>query len=214
MDLAKIDLANVESTFQINVVAMFGIVKHALPYMKRGASIINTTSVTAYKGSGGFMDYGSSKGAIVSFTRSLSVQLSPKGIRANAVAPGPIYTPLQPAARPADQLDGFGAGAVPLHGRAGQPAEVGPVYCWLASAEANCEFVQRRGISRGTDSLTRLSVRSSSLQTSRVRSSTSTLPCSAPARQLAFSALFLLSHLLYQSDLNIMRISSPHLSDN
>ncbi|CED83236.1 epsilon dna polymerase [Phaffia rhodozyma] len=136
-DLTKIDMDVVERTFQINIIAMFAITKAALPLMKRGSAIINTTSVTAYKGSGGFMDYAATKGAIVAFTRSLSVQLSPKGIRANAVAPGPIYTPLQPAARPGDEIDGFGAGAVPLHSRAGQPAECGPTYVYLASADAN-----------------------------------------------------------------------------
>ena len=94
----------------------------------------------------------STKGAILAFTRSLSVQLSPKGIRANAVAPGPVYTPLQPAARPAEEIDGFGAGAVPLHGRAGQPAECGPSYVFLASADANCELLllsRRVAIPRG-----------------------------------------------------------------
>lgn len=82
------------------------------------------------------MDYSSTKGAIVSFTRALAMQLAPKGIRVNGIAPGPVVTALQPASRPAEEMEGLGVG-LPLHGRAGQPAELGPAYVFLASSDAN-----------------------------------------------------------------------------
>ncbi|TFK51549.1 NAD(P)-binding protein [Heliocybe sulcata] len=136
--LEDIDLENVRSTFQSNILQMFAVTKFALPHMKRGSSIINTTSVTAYKGSGSLVDYSSTKGAIVTFTRSLATQLAPKGIRVNAIAPGPVITSLQAASRPADQMEGLGVG-MPLHGRAAQPAEMGPAYVFLASpSDSNC----------------------------------------------------------------------------
>ncbi|KAF9535597.1 NAD(P)-binding protein [Crepidotus variabilis] len=135
-DLAEIDLGNVNSTFQSNILQMIAVTKFALPHLKRGASIINTTSVTAYAGSPSLIDYSSTKGAIASFTRSLAAQLASKGIRVNGVAPGPIVTALQPASRDADNMDEWGKGT-PLHGRAGQPAEAGPTYVYLASSDSN-----------------------------------------------------------------------------
>ncbi|KAK4699725.1 hypothetical protein P7C70_g6532, partial [Phenoliferia sp. Uapishka_3] len=133
-DLADIDMATVEDTFQTNIIQMIGLSKAALPHMKRGSNIINTTSVTAYKGSAAMIDYSSTKGAIASFTRALAQQLLPKGIRVNAVAPGPVYTPLQPASRSPEQMDDWGVGSVPLHGRVGQPAELGESYVYLATS--------------------------------------------------------------------------------
>ncbi|TFK30937.1 NAD(P)-binding protein [Coprinopsis marcescibilis] len=135
-DFKDIDLNKVESTFRSNILQMFAVTKFALPHLKRGASIINTTSVTAYRGSAGLVDYASTKGAITSFTRSLATQLAPKGIRVNGVAPGPIITALQAASRPAEGMEGLGVG-MPLHGRAGQPAEAGPAYVFLASSDSN-----------------------------------------------------------------------------
>jgi NAD(P)-dependent dehydrogenase (short-subunit alcohol dehydrogenase family) len=120
-----------ERTFRTNIFAMFFLVKAALHHLKKGAAIINTTSVTAYKGSPKLLDYSSSKGAIVAFTRSLSQALADKGIRVNAVAPGPIWTPLIPSTFPEEKVETFGSD-VPL-GRAGQPEEVAPIYVFLAS---------------------------------------------------------------------------------
>ncbi len=105
--------------------------------MKRGSTIIQSSSVTAYKGSAAMIDYSSTKGALVSFTRSMAFHLAPRGIRVNAVAPGPVYTPLQPASRSEDNMEGWGIGGVPLHGRPGQPAEMGATYVYLADAGAS-----------------------------------------------------------------------------
>jgi NAD(P)-dependent dehydrogenase (short-subunit alcohol dehydrogenase family) len=109
--------------------------KAALPHLPKNGSIINTTSVTAYRGSAALIDYSSTKGAIVSFTRSLAHAVVKKGIRVNAVAPGPIWTPLIPATFPGEKVETFGSD-VPM-GRAGQPNEVAPCYVFLASKDAS-----------------------------------------------------------------------------
>lgn len=134
-NVADLDLDKVESTFQSNILQMIALTKFAVPHMKRGDVILNTTSVTAYRGSAQFLDYASTKGAIVSFTRGLASQLTGEtGIRVNAVAPGPVHTPLQPASRPAEQMSSFGEGTV--FGRPAQPSEIAPSFVFLASAEA------------------------------------------------------------------------------
>lgn len=122
-------------TFATNIFPFFWLTREALPYMKKNSCIINTASVTAYRGSGGLIDYASTKGAIVSFTRSLSANLAKKGIRVNGVAPGPIWTPLIASSFKGKKVAQFGSD-VPL-GRAGEPAEVAPAYLFLASEDAS-----------------------------------------------------------------------------
>lgn len=128
--LEDITTENMIKTFETNIFSMFWITKAALPHMAKGSAIVNTTSVTAYRGSPHLIDYSATKGAIVTFTRSLSNNLVSKGIRVNAVAPGPIWTPLITASEPGKTLKEHGAGT-PI-GRGGQPNEVAPSYLFLA----------------------------------------------------------------------------------
>ena len=133
--LEDISSKQLEKTFRTNIFSYFNIAKAALPHLGKGSTIINTTSVTAYRGSPHLLDYSSTKGAIVSFTRSLSQGLVDKGIRVNGVAPGPIWTPLIPATFPAEDVAKFGSD-VPM-GRAGEPEEVAPCYVFLASDDSS-----------------------------------------------------------------------------
>ena len=134
-DISQISAEQLERTFRTNIFAQFFLVKAALPHFNPGSAIINTTSVTAYKGSPELLDYSSTKGAIVAFTRSLSMALVERGIRVNAVAPGPIWTPLIPSTFPEEAVQSFGA-HVPMK-RAGQPDEVAPCFVFLASDDSS-----------------------------------------------------------------------------
>jgi NAD(P)-dependent dehydrogenase (short-subunit alcohol dehydrogenase family) len=132
--ITEISSKQLKETFETNVYAMFYLVKAALRFMKEGSCIINTASVTAYRGSPHLLDYSATKGAIVSFTRSLSASLAEKKIRVNAVAPGPVWTPLIASSMPPKEIATFGTDS-PI-GRAAQPFEIASSYIFLASPES------------------------------------------------------------------------------
>lgn len=133
--IEKMDLDDMESTFRTNIISMLYITKTAAKYLKEGDSIINTASVVAYQGREYLIDYGATKGAIVGFTRSLNDEFAKKGIRVNAVAPGPIWTPLIPSTFDKEHVAEFGKSTA--MGRPGQPSEVAPAYVFLASKDAS-----------------------------------------------------------------------------
>jgi NAD(P)-dependent dehydrogenase (short-subunit alcohol dehydrogenase family) len=133
--IEKITEKQLEQTFRTNIFSFFFMAKAAMKHLKEGAAIINTTSVTAYKGSAHLLDYSSTKGAITSFTRSLSQALASKCIRVNGVAPGPVWTPLIPSTFPAKEVETFGSDVA--LGRAGQPEEIAPSYVFLASDDSS-----------------------------------------------------------------------------
>ncbi|AKJ00534.1 hypothetical protein ATI61_10460 [Archangium gephyra] len=137
----------VERTFRTNIIAMFNLVRYALPHMKAGASIINTASIQAYNPSPGILDYACTKGAIVTFTKGLAQELIERGIRVNCVAPGPVWTPLIPQSFNAEKVKKFGEQS-PM-GRAAQPVELAPSYVFLASDESRYVNGEILGVTGG-----------------------------------------------------------------
>ena len=135
-EITDITTEQLQRTFQTNIFSMFYMTQAARPHLKNGAAIVNCTSVTMYQGSGGLLDYSATKGAITAFTRSLSENLVGEGIRVNAVAPGPIWTPLNPmGGQPPENMDSFGEDT-PM-GRPGEPNEVAPAFLFLACRDSS-----------------------------------------------------------------------------
>lgn len=147
-DIEEISPQDLERTFKTNIFSMFYVVQAAMPHLKEGSTIINTTSVVAYVGNPNLLDYTTTKGAIVAFTRGLSNKLLSKGIRVNAVAPGPIWTPLIPASFSKEKVEKFGQD-VPM-GRPGQPEELAPAYVYLACDDSSYMSGQVLHINGGT----------------------------------------------------------------
>ncbi|MGF6569066.1 NAD(P)-dependent dehydrogenase (short-subunit alcohol dehydrogenase family) [Paraburkholderia sp. GAS333] len=147
-DIADLTTQQLETTFRTNVFAMFWLCKAALPHLPPGATIINTTSIQSYQPSPGLLDYASTKAAITAFTHGLAKQVIGKGVRVNAVAPGPVWTPLQPSGgQPQEKVEEFGSEA-PMK-RPGQPAELAPVYVLLASQESSFVTGEVYGVTGG-----------------------------------------------------------------
>jgi NAD(P)-dependent dehydrogenase (short-subunit alcohol dehydrogenase family) len=147
-DIAELSTEQFEATFRTNVFAMFWLCKAALPHMPAGATIINTTSIQSYQPSPMLLDYASTKAAITAFTHALAKQVADKGIRVNAVAPGPVWTPLQPSGgQPQKNIPPFGS-EVPMK-RPGQPAELAPIYVVLASQESSFVTGEVYGVTGG-----------------------------------------------------------------
>jgi NAD(P)-dependent dehydrogenase (short-subunit alcohol dehydrogenase family) len=135
-DITDLTSDNIEKTFATNVFAPLYLVKHAVPHMKRGSSILFSTSVVAYRGSPNLVDYAATKAAMVGILRSLAIQLAPRGIRVNGVAPGPVWTPLQPISRSEEEMKEFAVKET-LLGRVAQPSEIAPSYVFLACNESS-----------------------------------------------------------------------------
>jgi NAD(P)-dependent dehydrogenase (short-subunit alcohol dehydrogenase family) len=133
--IEKVSAEDLLRTFKTNIFSYFYVTKAALPHLEEGSAVINTTSITAYMGHKTLLDYSATKGAIVTFTRSLSLMLAERGIRVNGVAPGPVWTPLIPASFDEEKVEQFGANT-PL-GRPGQPEEIAPSYVFLASDDGS-----------------------------------------------------------------------------
>ena len=146
--IADITTEQFDNTFKVNVYALFWICKAALPHMDAGSTIINTASIQSFDPSESLLDYAPTKSAIVAFTKALAQQVAEKGIRVNAVAPGPFWTPLQPSGgQPQDKIEKFGSSTA--FGRPGQPAEVAPVYVLLASQESSYMTGETIGLTGG-----------------------------------------------------------------
>jgi len=145
--IADISTEQFDQVMKTNVYAMFWLCKAAIPHLQAGSAIINTTSIQAYQPSPQLLDYATTKAAILNFTKGLAQELAPQGIRVNAVAPGPVWTPLIPATMPPDKVEQFGADT-PL-GRAGQPAELAPAYVFLASTDSSYITGERIGATGG-----------------------------------------------------------------
>lgn len=147
-DIADLTTEQFDLTFRTNVYAMFWLCKAALPHMSPGATIVNTTSIQSYQPSAGLLDYASTKAAITAFTHALAKQVIEKGIRVNAVAPGPVWTPLQTSGgQPQAKIPDFGL-EVPMK-RPGQPAELAPIYVLLASQESSFVTGEVYGVTGG-----------------------------------------------------------------